>query len=146
MHSKVPVRPHPGNADRAPVPIVARIVDKGELHPHVKAAHQVRVVISLAHLLAAVIQTAITQDEPQAAEGQVFPVLGADAAGFIGAPELVFFSAPPVAEELETERHGAVHLRIGKRLLVPFIPPGTEVGAEVGREFLLQIDTEALLQ
>src|ERR1700733_7500368 len=103
MHSKIHMRPNSGNDDWAPVPIVARIVDEGELHCHVEAAHHVRVVISLARLLAAVVQMAIAEDEPQAAEGQVLSVFCADAAGFIGTADLVFFSVPRVAREFEAE-------------------------------------------
>ena len=146
MHSKIHVRPHPGNHDRTPVTIVARIVDKGELHPHVKAAHHVHVVIGLADRFAAVVETAVAENEPQASEGQILLVLGADAAGFEGAADLVLFSAPRVAGEFEAERHGAVHLCIGERLFVPLVPSGAEIDAEIGRELLLDIETEALLQ
>ena len=133
MHSKIHVSPHPGNDDDwSPVPIVARIVHKGELHRHVKAAHHVRVVISLADLFATVVQAPIAEDESQAAKGQVFPVFIANAASFKGAPDLVFFSAPRISGEFEAERQGAVHLRICERLVVAFIPSGAHKDAEVG--------------
>jgi hypothetical protein len=66
---KIHMGPHPRDDHRAPGPIVARIVDKRELHRHIKAAHYVGVVVGFADLLAAVVETAIAQDESQAAQG-----------------------------------------------------------------------------
>src|ERR1700722_19089472 len=129
---EIHVRPHPGNDHGTPIPIVAGIGDKGELRRHVKAADYVQVVISLADLFAAVIQVAIPENESQASQGQVLPVLVADAAGFKGASDLVQFSAPGVAREFKAKRQGAIHLGIGERLMMALIPTGAHKDAEVG--------------
>ena len=73
-------------------------------------------------------------------------MLAADAADFKGAANLVFFSAPRVSGEFEAKRQGAVHLGIGERFFVPLIPSGAEKDTEIGRQLLLHIDAEALLQ
>src|SRR5271156_203923 len=94
MHSKIHVCSYPGNDDRPPVPVVAWIVDIRELYRHVKAAHDMNVVIGLAHGFAAVVQAAITEDESQSAQRQILLVLAADAASLKSGSDLIFFSAP----------------------------------------------------
>src|SRR5260370_492321 len=109
------------------------------------AAPGVEVVVALEDVLAGVVESAVAEQEAEAAEGEVALVVAFDGVGDEGEADFVVGTSKGATGAVAAERDGLVDLGVGEGLVLAFVPAEAAGEAEVGGEYLFGVEAEAVL-
>src|SRR5215831_3205998 len=138
------VKPETQNRYRPPVAVVAWIGDVLVIDRERDPAPDVGCVIGLENLLEPIVQRPIAQNEAQASQGEIPPVIARDSVHHECHTGLVRPPAPGSAAYVATNLASTVNLRVGEGLVRALVPPQPAKSSQRPRQFLFRVQTEAI--
>src|ERR1019366_7871227 len=139
------MQPQPRYSHRTADLVIPGIVDVLQVEGEEDTAPDVRGVEHFLDGFAAVCESAIAEKESQAAVGQICLMRLGDAARHKRRSDTVEAAMPAHAFRIHAQLDAFVIFRVGKRLVLSFVPPPPAESPNVRREFLLKINSEAIL-
>src|SRR5260370_1565775 len=111
----------------------------------VGAATGVQRVVRFDDIFAAIIETAVPQDKPEAAKSEILLVVARDSVGHEGEAGAIEPSAPAHSTGPEAEQDGFVRLGVGVRFLAALVPAPAAEDTQPVVEGLLEVRAETVL-
>src|SRR5664279_3279879 len=134
----------PRHGYRAADLVISGVVDVLQVEGKEHTAPDVRGVEHFLDGFAAVRESAIAQNESQAPVGQICLMRFRDAARYERGSGAVEAAMPARALYIHAQLYAFVIFGVGERLMFPFVPSPAPEGPNVSREFLLEVNSEAV--
>ncbi len=102
-------------------------------------------VVRFDDIFAAIVETAVPQDKPEAAKSEILLVVARDSVGHEGEAGAIEPSAPAHSTGPEAEQDGFVRLGVGVRFLAALVPAPAAEDTQPVVEGLLEVCAETVL-
>src|SRR5260370_1893418 len=111
----------------------------------VGAEPRVQCVVRFDDIFAAIVETAVPQDKPEAAKSEILLVVARDSVGHEGEAGAIEPSAPAHSTGPEAEQDGFVRLGVGVRLVAALVPAPAAEDTYPVVDRALEVCAEAVL-
>src|SRR5260221_3942715 len=129
----------------AAIAVVGGVIDALEVEGYIDSLAQFAVVVQLQDFFRAVVEPAVADDETEATGCQEVAVRVGQSVDHPGNAGFVLRPPPTRAFEQQAGRDRFIDLRERPAFGLTVVPAGTEEGAQVARQLLLEVEPEAVL-
>src|SRR5665213_1883904 len=134
----------------AAVLVVARVVNELAVERVIQPTPRMNGVVALEDVLARVVQLAVSQQKAQAAQLQILLMIALNGVGDEGEAEFVVRTVWQAEEAIRkrivaAELDGLIDLGVCEAFMLAFIPAEASKGAQVARQLLIEVQSEAVL-